>query len=61
MSNELRGFTASVVEVALQLRHDNMKAVNTRDAPDTLTPTELAGVRVGDGHVSATLQPDHGT
>lgn len=54
---ELRGFTADTVEVALQVRHDNMKAVNTRDAPDTVTPTELAGVTVSGGHVSATLQP----
>ncbi len=44
--------------MAVQLRHDTMKAVNTRvRRAGHVAPTELAGVTAGDGHVSATLQP----
>ena len=54
---ELRGFAPSAVETALQVRHDNMKAVNTLDAPDTVVPAKLADARVADGRVKVTLQP----
>lgn len=54
---QLNGFEVGKVEVASQLRHDDLLATNTRDAPDTVTPTELTDVHVAEGRVRVTLKP----
>ena len=42
---------------AQQVTHPNMKAVNTRDAPDTVAPRPIAGVAIEGRTVKATLAP----
>ena len=54
---QLNGFQVGTVEVASQMRHDDLMATNTRDAPDTVKPGELAGVHLAEGRVRATLKP----
>ncbi len=58
LSVELRGFggTRSVVE-ALQIHNPNMKAVNTKDAPDTVAPAPIAKVGIDGDRLTATLMP----
>ncbi|MFC0410111.1 arabinosylfuranosidase ArfA [Roseomonas elaeocarpi] len=52
---ELRGLQATEVALARQLRHDDLSAVNTKDAPDTVSPAALEGVRIAQGRLTATL------
>ncbi len=55
---ELRGMGGTVrVESAEQLHHTNLRATNTRDAPDAVSPTPLAGVTVDGSTLRATLRP----
>ncbi|MDX7951171.1 alpha-N-arabinofuranosidase [Lichenihabitans sp. Uapishka_5] len=53
-----RGFGSrlEVVE-ALELHHPNLKAINSKAAPDTVTPTATADVRMSDGQPQAILKP----
>jgi len=44
-------------ESAWELHHADMKAINSREAPDNVAPTALAGVRVEGGEVRARLKP----
>ena len=57
LSVALRGFELRSVETALQVHHSNMKATNTRDAPDTLAPMPLEGATIAEGTLSARLRP----
>lgn len=54
---EANGFSGLAVEEAIQLRDKDLKAVNTKDAPDRVTPSKLTGARVEQGVVQATLLP----
>jgi alpha-N-arabinofuranosidase len=51
------GFGALRLLEARQLHHANLKAVNTRDDPDQVTPTPLNGTLIEDQRVRATLAP----
>ena len=55
---ELRGLGRNrrLVE-ALEIHHPNLKATNTKDAPNTVTPRKLADVTVADERVTARLKP----
>ena len=48
--------TPRLVE-ALQLRHDDLKATNTRQRPDNVAPTALQGVSLSADRIQATLAP----
>lgn len=55
---ELRGLGANrCLDTALELFHSNMKAVNTKDAPDTVVPRENTEVRVEGDTLIAWLKP----
>ncbi len=45
------------VEAAWELHHPDMKAINSREAPDNVAPVALAGVRVEGDEVRARLKP----
>jgi alpha-N-arabinofuranosidase len=51
------GFTDIVVRQALQLCDPDLEAVNTRAAPDRVSPKPLARVKAGSQRVEATLAP----
>jgi alpha-N-arabinofuranosidase len=57
MTVALDGFGALVPEVALQLRHPDPHAVNTRDRPDEVAPAPLVDVSAGRGGLDAVLAP----
>ncbi|APW40114.1 alpha-N-arabinofuranosidase [Rhodoferax koreense] len=48
--------TPSLIE-ALQLRHDDLKATNTKAHPDEVAPTALTGVSLSADRIQATLAP----
>jgi alpha-N-arabinofuranosidase len=52
---ELRGLDAAQVVSAQQLRHEDLSATNTRDAPDHVAPQTLQEVSLRDGKLQATL------
>ena len=52
---ELRGLGATSVVSAETLRHDDLSATNTRDAPDHVAPEPLPGASLQDGALHATL------
>jgi alpha-N-arabinofuranosidase len=51
------GFGALRVVDATELRHDDLKATNTKDAPDRVSPKPLSGVQIDGERVSARLAP----
>ena len=51
------GFGTLRLREALQLHHTDLRAVNTRDEPDRVTPTVLHEVRIQSESVHATLVP----
>lgn len=51
------GFREVAVESALQLRHRDLKAANTRAKPDKVKPVPLAEVTLKSGALHATLAP----
>ncbi len=53
----LQGFGLPVIEQALQLRHSNLKATNTKANPDRVSPTPLTGITLRPDRVQATLAP----
>lgn len=53
----LRGFEGLKLEKAHQLRHSDLKAVNTKDAPEEVKPAVLDGIKIAGEHISATLAP----
>jgi alpha-L-arabinofuranosidase len=52
---DLRAFPGLAVEAWLQLAGSDLKAVNTKDAPDAVSPTLASGATVTDGTLRATL------
>ena len=55
---ELRGFDAEVELVeAIELHHANLKATNTRSAPDTIRPASNQDMRIQGATVRAVLKP----
>jgi alpha-N-arabinofuranosidase len=57
VSLDARSFGRLAVGEALELRHDNLRATNTKDAAERIKPAPLKGVTVEGGHIRATLQP----
>jgi alpha-N-arabinofuranosidase len=53
----VRGFEGLTVKEAHQLRNDDLMAINTKDAPDTIKPTPLEGVEIWGEQVRAKLAP----
>jgi alpha-L-arabinofuranosidase len=54
---DARGFSDLSLDYALELRHDDLQATNTKTAPDAVSPVTLDGVQVRGGRVQATLAP----
>ncbi|MDJ0389195.1 alpha-N-arabinofuranosidase [Roseomonas sp. E05] len=54
---ELRSFGPLAVEQATQLRHDDLKAVNTKERPDQVAPEPLRGIDCGPGSLRVSLPP----
>jgi alpha-N-arabinofuranosidase len=52
----LERFKAKSVEHTI-IRHDDLEAKNTRDAPDTVTPQKGNGARLGERGLALTLPP----
>jgi alpha-N-arabinofuranosidase len=57
VSLEARSFGPLVVSEALELRHDDLQATNTKDAPDRVKPLPLQGVIVDGNRLRVTLKP----
>lgn len=57
VSIDVRGFGRLAVGEALELRHDDLSAINDKNAPDRVAPTALSGVVVDGGRIRATLKP----
>ena len=53
----LPGFGRPVLDTALQLRHKNLKASNTRDKPNRVAPTALKELKLGGDRMQASLAP----
>jgi alpha-N-arabinofuranosidase len=53
----LKDFGTPTLVEALQLRHDNLKATNTKEQPDNVAPTALKGVSLSSNRIQATLAP----
>jgi alpha-N-arabinofuranosidase len=53
----VRGFEGLAVKEAHQLRNDDLMAINTKDAPDTIKPSSLEGVEIWGEQVRAKLAP----
>ena len=54
---DARGFGSLVAGHALELRHDDLAAVNTKAAPDRVRPAVLEGVTVDGGKLRMELAP----
>ncbi|WNO52349.1 alpha-N-arabinofuranosidase [Stakelama saccharophila] len=54
---ELRGMGDRRIETAQQLHHADLKAINSKDAPDTVAPADHPAVELANGTLSATLKP----
>jgi len=54
---DIQGFGALEQTQATELRHDDLAATNTKEAPDRVKPAPLAGVRVDGTRLLATLAP----
>ena len=57
VSLDARGFGRLAVGEAMELRHDDLQATNTKDAAERVKPAALKGVTVEGGHIRATLEP----
>ena len=58
VSLEARSFGRLAVSEALELRHDDLHATNTRDAPERVKPLPLQHVTIDDdGRLRARLKP----
>ena len=57
MDVELRAFPKLVVMRAIELRHDDLQAANSKERPDCVLPVETAGAAGRDAHLRATLKP----
>ena len=54
---EARSFGRLALGQALELRHDDLQATNTKDATERVKPAPLQGVTVDAGRLQATLKP----
>ena len=55
---DLRGFGEDGrLDSAFELHHANLKAINSKVAPDVVKPAPIEGVRVSDGKVNVSLKP----
>lgn len=54
---EARSFGRLSVNEALELRHDDLKATNTKTAPEQVKPSPLQGASVDGGRLRVTLRP----
>ncbi|MEX2124622.1 MAG: alpha-L-arabinofuranosidase C-terminal domain-containing protein [Woeseia sp.] len=55
---ELRGFdSARKVTIATELHHRDLKAINSVDATDEVSPKKLADVAISKGKLRAKLKP----
>ncbi len=57
LSTELRGLGRLAVSESFELRHDDLKATNTRQAPDEVSPVAHPACGFADGALHATLKP----
>jgi alpha-N-arabinofuranosidase len=57
MDVELRGFPKLAVTSAIELRHDDLQAANSKERPDCVLPVETGGAACREGHLRATLKP----
>ena len=57
MDVELRAFPKLAVMRAIELRHDDLQAANSKERPDCVLPVETAGAACRDAHLRATLKP----
>jgi alpha-N-arabinofuranosidase len=56
-SLDARGFGQLKVGEAMEMRHDDLRATNTKEAAERVKPAALKGVTVEGGHIRATLAP----
>ena len=54
---ELRGFPGPTLTDAFELKHADLKATNTKDAPDNVAPLRHGNCNIRQGNLSATLKP----
>lgn len=57
VSVEARSFGRLMVSERLELRHDDLNAINDKDAPHKIKPGPLQSVTFEDGRLQATLKP----
>jgi alpha-N-arabinofuranosidase len=57
LSADLRGFGTLAISEGLELRHDDLKATNTRQSPDTVAPVRHGACRATSTGLEATLEP----
>jgi alpha-L-arabinofuranosidase len=57
VSLDARSFGRLAVSEALEVRHDDLQATNTRDAPGRVKPAPLQGVTINGTRMQATLKP----
>jgi len=57
LSVDARGFAGLELESALEMRDDDLDAVNTMTAPDRIRPGKLEGVTIDNGRISLRLSP----
>jgi alpha-N-arabinofuranosidase len=57
VSLQARSFGRLKLSEALELRHDDLRATNTRDAAERVKPAPLKGVTADAGHIRVTLKP----
>jgi alpha-N-arabinofuranosidase len=57
LTAELRGLGDLAIAEGLELRHQDLKAANSRHVPDEVAPVKHAACRLAGGTLEATLQP----
>ncbi len=55
LTADLRAFAGLRLAEHIELHHDDVRAVNTEDAPDTVSPRAVTGAKVEQNRLSATL------
>ena len=56
-SADLRGFSGLTITESFELSHDDLKAANTRDAPEEVSPVKHPDCRIADSGLVAELKP----
>jgi alpha-N-arabinofuranosidase len=54
---DLRGLGELGISESFELKHDDLKATNTRDAPDRVSPVKHPACKANKGELTATLKP----